>query len=194
MKLKNITLITIIGIAAAFIISLVNCPWGHIFQRPRMILSFIGRSLLYCSLLFFLINLFYIERARMREAEKFLGPNTHPSAEFKSDVSLRRKVILVISAWISGLLIAFPDPRGIMMIAFFPLGLMGLVCEWINISGTVNAMLAIGWIIFIALTIVAIAQGRKKWFYIWWSILTILLLLNGAGCHAMVKGLEGIDR
>jgi hypothetical protein len=54
MNLKQITLITTIGIAMAFAIFLINfLPWGHI-----RITSFIGNALMYSSLLFFLINLY----------------------------------------------------------------------------------------------------------------------------------------
>ena len=58
MKLKQITLITTIGIAGAFAIFLINFPWGHFGQSPKMIYSLIGTMLMYSSLLFFLINLY----------------------------------------------------------------------------------------------------------------------------------------
>ena len=77
----------------------------------------------------------------MSEAEEFLGLNASPTTERQSDVPLRRKVIMVISAWIAGLLIASPDPRGITMIALFPFGLMGFICAWLKIADTENAML-----------------------------------------------------
>jgi hypothetical protein len=58
MKLKQITLITTIGIATAFAISLINFPWKHFGQNPRIICSFIGMTLMYASLLFFFISLY----------------------------------------------------------------------------------------------------------------------------------------
>ena len=58
MKLKQITLITTFGIAAAFAIFLINFPWGQFGHNPKMIYSFIGTTLMYSSLLFFLINLY----------------------------------------------------------------------------------------------------------------------------------------
>jgi len=58
MKLKKATLITIIGIAASFIVMLARFPWNHIVQNPEMIISLVGTTLLHSSLLFFLINLY----------------------------------------------------------------------------------------------------------------------------------------
>jgi len=58
MTLKQITLITTVGIAAAFAINIINYPWGHVGQNPRMIVSFIGTTLMYSSWFFFLINLY----------------------------------------------------------------------------------------------------------------------------------------
>ena len=58
MKLKQITLITMIGIAAAFSIYLLNYPWAHLGQNARVVSAFIGNALMYSSLLFFLVNLY----------------------------------------------------------------------------------------------------------------------------------------
>ena len=58
MTLKQVTLITTVGIAAAFTLFLINFPWGQLGQNPRMTLSVMGSTLMYSSLLFFLINLY----------------------------------------------------------------------------------------------------------------------------------------
>lgn len=128
----------------------------------------------------------------MSEAEEYLGLNASNIPAHQSDVRTRRKLIMVISAWIAGLLIACPDPRAVGYIPLFPFGLWGFLTALINNQGAENTILALGWFIYIALTITPLVMGRKKWFYIWWTILTILLLLNGAGCHAMLKSLDGI--
>ena len=129
----------------------------------------------------------------MSEAEEFLGITARNITARPSDVRTRRKLILVISAWIAGLLIACPDPRAVGYIPLFPFGLWGFITAWADKQGTENTILVFGWLIYIALTITTLVMGRRKWFYICWTILTILLLLNGAGCHAMLKGLDKLS-
>jgi len=128
----------------------------------------------------------------MSEAEEFLGLTASNTPTRPSDVRTRRKLGMVFSAWIVGLLIACPDPRAVGLIPFFPFGLLGFISAWADKLGE-NTILVIGWLIYIALTTTTLVMGRRKWFYIWWAILTILLLLNGAGCHAMLKSLDGIN-
>jgi hypothetical protein len=129
----------------------------------------------------------------MSEAEEFLGLTTSNIPTRPSDVRTRRKLAMVFLAWIAGLLIAYPDPRAVGYIPLFPFGLWGFLTALIKIQGAENTILVLGWLIYIALTITTLVMGRRKWFYIWWTILTILLLLNGAGCHAMLKSLDGIN-
>lgn len=129
----------------------------------------------------------------MSEAEEFLGLNASKILSRPSDVRTRRKLIMVISAWIAGLLIACPDPRAVGYIPLFPFGLWGFITALVNNQGIEYTILALGWIIYIALTITTLVMGSRKWFYIWWALLTILLLLNGAGCHAMMKGLDNLS-
>lgn len=129
----------------------------------------------------------------MSEAEEFLGLAARNNPARPSEVRTRRKLIMVISAWIAGFLIACPDPRAVGYIPLFPFGLWGFLTSLIKYQGADNTILAFGWFIYIALTITTLVMGRRKWFYIWWTSLTILLLLNGAGCHAMLKSLDGIS-
>jgi hypothetical protein len=58
MPLKQVTLISSIGVGAAFAIHLVNCNWWSMIGHPQLILPFVGPALMYGSLLFFLINLY----------------------------------------------------------------------------------------------------------------------------------------
>ena len=127
----------------------------------------------------------------MSEAEDFLGVSARPIARRPSDVRTRRKLFMVFAAWLAGLLIACPDPRAVGCIPLFPFGLWGFISAWAK-QGSENVILVCGWLIYCALTITTLVMGRRKWFYIWWAVLTMLLLVNGAGCHAMLKGLSQI--
>jgi hypothetical protein len=52
--------------------------------------------------------------------------------------------------------------------------------------------LGLGWALYLALTTAALVAGGKIRFYIWWAILTALLVLNGAGCRVMLGGLNNL--
>lgn len=128
----------------------------------------------------------------MSEAEEFLGLTDRKTPTRPSDVRARRKLVMVISAWIAGLLIACPDPRAIAGILLFPLGLYGVLTALAKLQGAESTILVLGWIIYLALTITTLVMRRRKWFYTCWIILTTLLLLNGAGCRAILKDLDSI--
>jgi len=129
----------------------------------------------------------------MSEAEAFLGLRPNPAPAKPGEVSLRRKITLVIFAWIAGLWIACPDPRGIGMFLFFPIGLWGFICAALDLHARgETVVLTFGWIFYLALSITTLLMDRKKWFYACWITLAIVLLLNGVGCHAMLKSLGNI--
>ncbi|MEI6646432.1 MAG: hypothetical protein WCP12_10370 [bacterium] len=58
MKLKQVTLITILGVGASLALTLVSFPWGDIVRCPKLMVSFANVGLLHSALLFFLINLY----------------------------------------------------------------------------------------------------------------------------------------
>jgi hypothetical protein len=128
----------------------------------------------------------------MSETEEFLGLSASNTPMRPSDVRTRKKLLLVFLAWLAGFLIACPDPRAVACIPFFPLGLIEFICAGVDKHGDAYVLLALGWILYVALTTTTLVMGRRRWFYVLWSILTVLLLLNGAGCHAILQGLKEI--
>lgn len=57
MNLKQVTQVTMTGLAVAFAISLLQFPWRLMSGRPGLVLTLVGVVCLYGSLLFFLFNL-----------------------------------------------------------------------------------------------------------------------------------------
>lgn len=128
----------------------------------------------------------------MSEAEEFLGVYAGPVPRRPSDVRARQKLLMVLAAWLAGLLIACPDPRAVGYLPLFPFGLFGVISAWTK-QGTEYGILVAGWLIYFALTMTTLVMRRRQRFYMWWTILTVLLLLNGAGCHAELKSLSRIS-
>ena len=58
MKLRTVTLITIVGLIIAGAPSLFLFPWSYVRQQPTLVLSLFSSLCLYGSLLFFLFNLY----------------------------------------------------------------------------------------------------------------------------------------
>jgi len=58
MNLKQITLITIIGLSVSFLFQIAEIPWQRIFIDFKVLLKAISSGLLYGSLLYFLSHLY----------------------------------------------------------------------------------------------------------------------------------------
>jgi hypothetical protein len=58
MKLKQVTLITILCLGVSFIMSVAMYPWEYVSRNPKMIVSFFDTVLWQSALLFFFINLY----------------------------------------------------------------------------------------------------------------------------------------
>jgi hypothetical protein len=125
----------------------------------------------------------------MSEAEDFLkiGTQEWPSSA-TDEIRLSKRALLITASWIVGGLIACPDPRAIIMMHLFPLGLTYAVCKLLGNDNPHGDMLVYGgWLIYVVLIIAALMVARKKWFYYVWIFMTLLLLFNGVSCHSMIK-------
>ena len=110
------------------------------------------------------------------------------AAEVDAEISLRRRIGLVITAWIATAVLTFP---GIMHPPSLPAGLLVFVG-----MGEANPMtqplLIIGWIVYITLTLSALLSRRKNTYSTIFTVLCVLLLLNSAGCRLMMAGFGDI--
>jgi hypothetical protein len=58
MKLKQVTLVTALGIGLSLVISVAIFPWEYVARNPKMIVSLFNTILWHSALLFFFINLY----------------------------------------------------------------------------------------------------------------------------------------
>jgi len=129
----------------------------------------------------------------MSEAEDFLkiGTDEWPSPAM-DEIRLSKKALLITASWIVGLLIACPDPRAIIYVITFPIGLVTGICRLCGNDNPpcANGILFTLWLMYATLVVVALAVPRKKWFYVVWTIMTLLLVLNGVSCHSELEGVR----
>ena len=103
------------------------------------------------------------------------------------DISRRAKIWLWLAAWIiAALATAIPDPRVLLFAFLFPTGLLEFVPENLGIleppdSGYLWFLIVC--ILYIGLTITALLQSRRLWYFILYAVLCAILALNAVGCH-----------
>jgi hypothetical protein len=74
----------------------------------------------------------------------------------------------------------------------FPIGLIALVCPQVRQLqiGEFSGYLLAGWVLYIALTAVGLFQRRRLGYFIVYSILCLLLILNAVGCNVNLAKTE----
>lgn len=125
------------------------------------------------------------------ESESFLGlqpsPDGNPSAP-DSDRPRGRFTLLAVT-WLIALAAASPDPRGIVMLLYFPLGLLKVFST--KPEGSEGGII-LGWLVYGFLSSCVLLIHRKFWFYLVYAVLVVMLLTNVAGCHMIMDDMSGI--
>lgn len=112
--------------------------------------------------------------------------NDHQSF-ITTEIPFSRRWKLLLIAWGIGLVASgFPNPDSISIIWFFPLGLIKVV-GWEG--GHPNDFI-VGWVLYLALTVVALVSRPRVLYFTFYIILCILLLLNIAGCHQIIAQMK----
>lgn len=107
----------------------------------------------------------------------------------RGEIGGRRRVLFLSIAWTAALLMTCPAPAGIMLLPFFPAGLL-FGAELPNKYG--DAILTCGWLLYAGLCAVILSCRKRLWFYLFYAVLVCLLLTNVVGCHQILKGLSHI--
>jgi len=75
---------------------------------------------------------------------------------------------------------------------FFPAGLFRIF--GVKETDTIDhSLVAIGWVVYVLLTVAACLVHRKRTYFIIYTILCILLALNIAGCRAFFSDLSHVQ-
>ena len=125
------------------------------------------------------------------EAEQFLGVKSGDEAivQCAPEVSLRKRVLMFSGAWLVALLSTCPSPEGIGILPFFPVGLAVLM----HLDGAEMGAMVTGWIVYLVFGILILTARRRRRFRALFIAFIILLLLNVAGCHVVLRGLSHIN-
>ena len=105
------------------------------------------------------------------------------------EITRDRKYNLLALAWAAVAVLTFP---GIFIPTLFPAGLFRIF--GIRESDAIGrSYLAIGWLVYVALTVAACLTRRKRTYFIIYTILCVLLVVNIVGCRAFWSDFRGIQ-
>lgn len=109
-------------------------------------------------------------------------------------LSTKAKWMYWFAAWAGvGLLTLILSPSAIAAAPFFPAGFLGLLGNEENgIIGLMTGAWALGWVLYITLTVSMIRTKKRDAFFRTYIVFCILLALNVAGCHQLVGAASGI--
>ena len=94
-------------------------------------------------------------------------------------IGLGARVFVLAITWFTALFVTHPDLRGIPAIYLFPLGLPFLRL----VPCRSDVLLVLGWLFYGVLCAVILFSTKKLWFFSFYAVLTILLIMNVAGCR-----------
>jgi hypothetical protein len=124
------------------------------------------------------------------ESESFLGlkpsPDGNPSAP-DADAPRGRFTLLTVT-WIIALVATSPDPRGVVLLPFFPSGLMMIFRSEPKSVGD----FVLVWLVYAVLSTCVLLTHRKFWFYLVYGVLVVMLLTNVVGCHMFMHAMSGV--
>lgn len=105
------------------------------------------------------------------------------------EISRNRKYNLLAIAWGAVAVLTFP---GIFFPTLFPAGLFRLFGIRENdVVG--HSCLAIGWLVYVTLTVAACLSRRKRTYFVIYTALCVLLAMNVVGCRAFWSDFRGIQ-
>jgi hypothetical protein len=124
------------------------------------------------------------------ESEDFLGIRGAEAEPFPPDeISLSRRLLLCAIAWVVALVVTAPDPRAIVLLPMFPMGLAALF----GAKGVQPSFLILGWFPYLLHAVISLACSKRLWFYLLYAILIVALICNVAGCHKMLHSFSTIN-
>jgi peptidoglycan/LPS O-acetylase OafA/YrhL len=115
-----------------------------------------------------------------------------------NEISKSRRVLLWVAAWVIALIatsipacIGSPGlfPYFVMSVWMFPIGTIAFAFPGLPNppDGFSITCLVIGWLFYIALTVVGLSQRCRFRYYLVYAILCVLLIVNAVGCNVNMQ-------
>jgi hypothetical protein len=104
-------------------------------------------------------------------------------------ISLRWRITLLVAVWVITTIATVEGGIALLLYAWmFPSGLLALFVpkDWDPPISEV-VILIMGWALYVGLTVFTALQKRRTCYFIIFGILCVLLALNVAGCHVMLR-------
>jgi hypothetical protein len=106
------------------------------------------------------------------------------------EISKRARIKLWVAAWVvAAIATAIPQPSVLLFAFLFPTGLVEFVPEkLVPLDPPDSGYICLFgfYILYIGLTIIALLQSRRLWYFILYAVLCGILALNVAGCHTQI--------
>ena len=107
----------------------------------------------------------------------------------EQEIARKRRYSLLAVAWAAVAVLTFP---GILFPTLFPAGLFRVFGVRENdVIG--HRYLAIGWLMYAGITMAACLSSRKRTYFIIYSILCLLLIINTVGCRVFWSDFRGVQ-
>jgi hypothetical protein len=123
------------------------------------------------------------------EAERFLGlpEDNRTHIDQSPELTTRKRALILVATWSVALFATSPDPRGISLLPFFPVGMQILFYK--HPESNMNQFMIIGWATYLLYGIITLTAQTKKLFYRLLAFLVIILMFNVAGCRILLSSL-----
>jgi len=105
----------------------------------------------------------------------------------RPELSFLRRCGLWLATWAVALIITVPNLKGVLLIWVFPFGLLRLL-GWPSERYVV--VFTVGWLPYVVLTVAALLTRRRSTYFVIYSILCALLVVNVVGCRMMFAELK----
>jgi hypothetical protein len=108
-----------------------------------------------------------------------------------ANISRRSRIWFWLAAWlIAALAMAIPNPRVLLFAFLFPTGLFEFVPQGLSILEPPDAgylWFVIFCLFYVGLSITALLQSRRLWYFVLYAVLCSILALNVVGCHIQIN-------
>ncbi len=107
-------------------------------------------------------------------------------------IRFRLRALLVLAAWIIAAIATVSPYASLLkspsLFFLFPYGLMTFLVWLMGWRAQQAPHFLFGWGLYLVLTAVGLASGRRRLYFVIYTLLCLFLFLNTVGCHMMFHG------